>query len=183
MLHSELRQIFNISGVPVKGAAISPEESRKNIQIIVGVVHLWVWRRTIDTGIEVLLQKRPMHRPNWPGLLDTSVGGHVDVGESLGDAMKRESLEEIGLKLDIERLEYIFSYRSYTEGFKWVYIYELEHDVNFVFNDGEVEAVEWVSLAAFETMVSHPGTSNLREHTPEYLKILISALDQHDANH
>lgn len=41
------------------------------------------------------------HRPEWkdiqPGKWDTAVGGHVDFGENVAAALKREAYEELGL--------------------------------------------------------------------------------------
>jgi isopentenyldiphosphate isomerase len=47
---------------------------------------------------ELFLQKRVMTKDIQPGKWDTSVGGHVGVGESVEEALARESLEELGLK-------------------------------------------------------------------------------------
>ena len=44
------------------------------------------------------MQKRPVHKLVQPGKWDTSVGGHISLGEDLETALKREAFEEIGLK-------------------------------------------------------------------------------------
>ncbi|MDR1455000.1 MAG: NUDIX domain-containing protein [Tannerella sp.] len=46
---------------------------------------------------ELYLQKRPMHKDVQPGKWDTSVGGHVDYGEAVETALRREAFEELGL--------------------------------------------------------------------------------------
>ena len=58
------------------------------------VVHLHV---LFNQG--VWLQKRPSHKLIQPNKWDTTVGGHVDMGESIEKAMQRETLEEIGLRI------------------------------------------------------------------------------------
>ncbi|MBD5203511.1 MAG: NUDIX domain-containing protein [Bacteroidales bacterium] len=58
------------------------------------VVHLHV----IDHEGRVYLQKRPVWKEIQPGRWDTAVGGHVAYGEEIGDALRRETLEEVGLR-------------------------------------------------------------------------------------
>lgn len=57
------------------------------------VVHLHVF----DREGRLYLQKRSMKKDIAPGLWDTSVGGHVDYGESLDVAVRREASEELGV--------------------------------------------------------------------------------------
>ena len=59
------------------------------------VVHLHLFN---DKG-ELFLQKRSMTKDLLPGKWDTSVGGHIQPGESVEDALKRETEEELGLNL------------------------------------------------------------------------------------
>ncbi|MCQ2228679.1 MAG: NUDIX domain-containing protein [Bacteroidales bacterium] len=87
------------------------------------VVHLHV----INDG-KLLLQLRPKTKKIQPGKWDTAVGGHIDAGESLEAALKREVWEEIGLSNFNARLmtryvwqcpvehEYVFSFVTSSMG-------------------------------------------------------------------
>lgn len=58
------------------------------------VVHLHI----LDRYSGLWLQKRSMSKDIQPGKWDTAVGGHVDYGENLVEALFRESGEELGMK-------------------------------------------------------------------------------------
>lgn len=57
------------------------------------VVHLHL----LNSKGELFLQKRSVLKDIQPGKWDTSVGGHVGIGEKTEDALHREIFEEIGL--------------------------------------------------------------------------------------
>lgn len=82
------------------------------------VVHLHV----INPRKELLLQKRPLSKAIQPGKWDTAVGGHIADGETLENALKRETAEEIGLTE--------FSAR-FLRKYHWQY--EVENELVYVF--------------------------------------------------
>lgn len=57
------------------------------------VVHLHIFNK----DGELYLQKRALNKDVQPGKWDTSVGGHVDPGEEIEEAMLREAKEEAGI--------------------------------------------------------------------------------------
>jgi len=57
------------------------------------VVHLHVF----NSEGKLYLQKRAMDKDIQPGKWDTSVGGHVDYGETIEAALQREVGEELGI--------------------------------------------------------------------------------------
>ncbi len=62
-------------------------------KILHPVVHLHVF----NSRGELYLQHRPAWKDIQPDKWDTAVGGHIDLGESVGDALKREVREELGI--------------------------------------------------------------------------------------
>jgi isopentenyldiphosphate isomerase len=58
------------------------------------VVHLHIVNRSGG----LYLQKRVMTKDLLPGCWDTAVGGHVDYGEGLEEALYREASEELGFR-------------------------------------------------------------------------------------
>ena len=77
----------NITGAATRG------ECHNGSKLLHPVVHLHVF----NSKGELFLQKRPGWKDIQPGKWDTSVGGHVDLGESVEMALKREAREELGI--------------------------------------------------------------------------------------
>ena len=69
------------------------EECHSGSMLLHPVVHLHVF----NSKGELYLQKRPDWKDIQPGMWDTSVGGHIDLGENVDAALKRESREELGI--------------------------------------------------------------------------------------
>ena len=77
----------NILGAATRG------ECHNGSRLLHPVVHLHVFNKQ---G-ELYLQKRPMWKDIQPGKWDTAVGGHMDLGESVEMALRREVREELGI--------------------------------------------------------------------------------------
>lgn len=89
-----------ITGAATRG------ECHNGSKLLHPVIHLHVF----NSQGELYLQKRPTWKDIQPGKWDTAVGGHVDLGESVEIALKREACEELGITDFTPELlrEYVF---------------------------------------------------------------------------
>lgn len=74
-------------------SAATRGECHSGSKLLHPVVHLHVF----NGNGELYLQKRPVWKDIQPGKWDTAVGGHIDLGESVIMALKREVQEELGI--------------------------------------------------------------------------------------
>jgi isopentenyldiphosphate isomerase len=88
----ELFPLVNEQG-EVTGKA-SRSECHSGSFLLHPVIHLHI----LNSRGELFLQKRALTKDTQPGKWDTSVGGHVDYGETIETALFREAFEELGVK-------------------------------------------------------------------------------------
>ena len=112
------------------------------------VVHVLV----CDAGNRLLLQKRSLNKKVAPGRWDTSVGGHVDCGEAIEDAMLREMEEELGIRPDMPCYAYQYIHTNNVES-ELVFTYICRYDGPIRFNPEEIDAVKFWTTAEIETAV------------------------------
>jgi isopentenyldiphosphate isomerase len=74
-------------------SAATRGECHSGSMLLHPVVHLHVF----NSEGQLYLQKRPDWKDIQPGKWDTAVGGHVDLGESIHEALRREVREELGV--------------------------------------------------------------------------------------
>ncbi|MDR3218243.1 MAG: NUDIX domain-containing protein [Dysgonamonadaceae bacterium] len=153
----ELFPLVNESGV-VTGKA-TRSECHSGSKILHPVVHLHIFN---PTG-EILLQKRAMNKDIQPGKWDTSVGGHVDYGESIEEALFREAREELGLNNfnPVFIRSYIFESEIEKE---MVYAYKVVYEGPFCFDKKEIDEIRfWEPTEICENL-------NKRIFTPNFEK-------------
>lgn len=73
--------------------AVSRGHAHDGSKILHPVVHLHVF----NSKGELYLQHRPAWKDIQPDKWDTAVGGHVDLGENVDQALRREVSEELGI--------------------------------------------------------------------------------------
>lgn len=76
----------------ITGAA-TRRECHNGSKLLHPVVHLHLF----DSHGKLYLQKRPLWKDIQPGKWDTSIGGHIDLGENVDMALRREVEEELGI--------------------------------------------------------------------------------------
>jgi isopentenyl-diphosphate delta-isomerase len=117
-------------------------------------LHLAFSCYVFDDHGAVLVTRRALHKPTWPGAWTNSVCGHPGPGEDLREAVRRRARDELGLDLvDVTLALPAFRYRAVMpDGV-------VENEMCPVFtarthgtvapNPDEVDAAEWVDWAEF----------------------------------
>ncbi|MCK5287332.1 MAG: NUDIX domain-containing protein [Thermodesulfovibrionia bacterium] len=111
-------------------------EIHGNPSLIHKVVHVLVFNRE---GA-LLLQKRSVHKDVAPGKWDTSVGGHVNAGEALDEAVRREMEEELGITACKPKFLYTYIHSNPYET-ELVYTYSCVHDGEIRFDKNEIDEI------------------------------------------
>ncbi|MEJ2183220.1 MAG: NUDIX domain-containing protein [Nitrospirota bacterium] len=150
------------------------EEIHGNPELLHRVVHVLVFNRT---G-ELLLQKRSLRKDVAPGQWDTSVGGHVEPGEDVYDAARREMREELGA--DCPELEYLYSYiHANPYESELVYTFACTFDGAITFNRDEIQEIRTWKIGDILEAVDRPPapgreeaafSDNFRHELRMYLK-------------
>jgi isopentenyl-diphosphate delta-isomerase type 1 len=127
-------------------------------------VHLFVF----DRRGGIFLQKRSLAKRIQPGRWDTSVGGHVDHGESYETALRREAEEELGLTdVDAEMLHQ-YVWRSEVES-ELVRTYRCVHEGPFRLKADEIDEGRFFSSDELRALV---GTGQLTPNLEHELELL-----------
>jgi isopentenyldiphosphate isomerase len=119
--NAELLPIVDERGVVVGCATRG--ECHGGAKLLHPVVHLHLF----DSQGRLYLQHRPQWKEIQPGKWDTAVGGHIDYGEEVGDALRREIREELGIEECEPRLLNSYIFESERER-ELVYVYSAVYD-------------------------------------------------------
>ncbi len=164
LMEEEQLEIVNEKGETV-GTGLRSEIHGKP-SLMHKVVHVLVF----NSNGQLLLQKRSMDKDVAPGKWDTSVGGHVNSGESLEDAVQREMEEELGITDN--NLTFLYSYiHSNQYETELVYTYSCVYDGEIKFQQSEIDEVRPWSIDEIKKTIGTDVLSDNFEHEIEtYLK-------------
>jgi len=123
------------------------------------VVHVLVF----NSKGEVLLQKRSQNKDVAPGKWDTSVGGHVGIGEILVSSSRREMYEELGV--EGHEPEYLYSYTHSNEyETELVTTYRCLVEGEFSFDREEIDEIRFWNVDEIRGVMGKGILSDNFEH-------------------
>ena len=163
-MQEELLEVVTEKGEIIK--TLPRSEIHGNPSLMHRVAHVLVF----NNDGELLLQKRSMSKDVAPGKWDTSVGGHVNSGETLEEAVRREMEEELGIT---ERhLEFLYTYiHSNDYESELVYTYSCTFNGKIIFQEDEIDEVRPWSMDEIRQNIGTGILSDNFEHEiSTYLK-------------
>jgi 8-oxo-dGTP pyrophosphatase MutT (NUDIX family) len=106
--------------------------------------HRGVFVAVIDSQHRLVIHQRATNKDIWPGRWDIGAGGVVSAGESYELAAQRELYEELGISAHLREI----GRGSYNGADVMLNgrVFVAQHDGPYVFNDGEVVAIELIPM-------------------------------------
>jgi len=125
---------MNILNVVNESDEIIGQETREKIHKD-GLLHREIHVYFITPNKEIIFQHRAKGKDTFPDLLDATVGGHVEIGDSYERTAVKETREETGIKIKASDLIVINKVKKYSEDkvsktinivfdFQYAYIYK-----------------------------------------------------------
>jgi len=141
-------------------------ECHGNPSLIHCVAHVLVF----DSSGRLILQKRSPNKDIQPGKWDTSVGGHMDIGETPEETARREMKEELGI--EGVSLQFIYQYfmRNEVES-ESVFTYYCRYDGEVNFDHVEItEVKKWRISEVNAALGTGVLTPNFEEEFRYFMK-------------
>ncbi len=130
------------------------------------VIHLHLF----NSRGELYLQRRPDWKDIQPNRWDTAVGGHVDMGESSEDALRREAREELGIEGFEAHPIASYTFESSVER-EYVESYYTVYDGEVIPSD-ELDGGRFWTLSDIESAIREGGvlTENFTSEFESYIR-------------
>jgi len=172
---NEILPVVNENGDVISSA--SRKECHNGSMLLHPVVHLHVMNHTGH----LLLQKRSMDKLIQPGKWDTSVGGHIDYGESVAQSLAREAAEEIGLRSFFPKLICCYVMTSNVER-ELIYSHITRVDDSFCPEsiDGETDELKFWSFVDITKKIGSGIFTPNFEHEFQLLMQYLTCTDGND---
>jgi len=151
---------------------ITGKATRNEVHRGPGKLHPVIHLHIINSKGEIYLQKRSMHKDTQPGKWDTSVGGHVDLGETIEQALLRETAEELNIS-GIHPIP-LTQYKWETEiESELVFSFRALYNAIPVFNKQEIEDGKfWTISEIRKNLGTGIFTPNFENEVPILLKAM-----------
>lgn len=148
-----------------------------------------IWHREVAVWImnekgEILLQKRAATKKQEPNKW-AICAGHIDAGESVESAIIREIEEELGIKVKIEELEFLNTYKKQNDipsnnikNYNFQYMYFLKTNCkieDYKIQQEELSQIKYIPFKEFEYIVKSKDknvTFTKQPYMPEMIEIL-----------
>ena len=131
-------------------------------------MHCWIMN---DIG-QFLIQKRSETKSSYPGLWGIT-GGGTDSGETTVDTIKREAKEELGIGVDLDKVELMMMIRgryTYTD----IYLYRANIDLkDIVMQEEEIQEVKWATYREIKKLEEE---GKLADNIARYVDMLIKLI-------
>jgi isopentenyldiphosphate isomerase len=163
---AELLEIIDDNGVVVG------QRRRDEIHGDPSLQHRAIHVLVFNAAGELFLQQRSRFKRIQPGRWDSSVGGHVDPGESCEEAAVRELGEELGVPLPGAGLEHLHDYvwRTSVET-EHVSTFRLAHEGPFTLHPAEIEDGRFWTVDQLRRAVGGDDLTPNLEHELRLLRI------------
>ena len=133
--------------------------------------HRGVFVAVLTSRDELVIHQRSPLKDIWPSYWDIGAGGVVAAGETYEQSAVRELLEELGIEAPLVTLG-----KSYYEDDEVALFgrgFVAVHDGPYEFRDGEVSAIEIVSLERFDAIFPE------RQWCPDSIALALPLLRAH----
>ena len=155
------------------------ETHRRGTPVPRGRYHLVVHVVIFNTKGEMLIQQRQPFKEGWPNLWDVTVGGSAVAGDDPRTAAQRETLEELGLAIDLSGQQPKLTI-PFDVGFDDIYTLTMDVELSaLTLQESEVQAVRW---AGEEEILAMLADGRFIPYHRAFIQLLFALKDSRGAH-